>query len=160
MSKNADNRGAENQRTLFSYVKKIYPNLEVLYEFLLPNGMRYDIFVPALGICIEYDGEQHTNYIEHFHKDLNGYMSSIKSDIKKDDISDKHGVKVVRINYDSMVNSSDELMEIIESVDYPSSEYDMNYFFIHEKKESDFTSKMKDLKKKRYQEYKSKLKNK
>ena len=59
-----------------------------------------------------------------------------------------------------MVNSSDELMEIIESVDYPSSEYDMNYFFSHEKKESDFTSKMKDLKKKRYQEYKSKLKNK
>ena len=56
MSKNADNRGAENQRILFSYVKKIYPNLEVLYEFLLPNGMRYDIFVPALGICIEYDG--------------------------------------------------------------------------------------------------------
>ena len=122
--------------------------------------MRYDIFIPALGICIEYDGEQHTNYIEHFHKDLNGYVSSIKSDIKKDDISDKHGVKVVRINYDSMVNSSDELLEIIESVDYPSSEYDMNYFFNQEKKESDFTSKMKDLKKKRYQEYKSKLKNK
>ena len=59
-----------------------------------------------------------------------------------------------------MVNSSDELLEIIESVDYPSSEYDMNYFFNQEKKESDFTSKMKDLKKKRYQEYKSKLKNK
>ena len=36
----------------------------------------------------------------------------------------------------------------------------MNYFFNQEKKESDFTSKMKDLKKKRYQEYKSKLKNK
>ena len=34
MSKNADNRGAENQRILFSFVKKIYPNLEEIIKIL------------------------------------------------------------------------------------------------------------------------------
>ena len=103
MSKNADNRGAENQRILFSYVKKIYPNLEVLYEFLLPNGMRYDIFIPALGICIEYDGEQHFRPIEFF-----GGIESFKNLILKDELKNlycqENNLSLLRISYKENIN--------------------------------------------------------
>lgn len=119
-----DNRGGENQRVLFSMMKDLY-KCDIYYEYLLPNGQRYDIFVPLLGLAIEYDGEQHSQYIEHFHRDINGYIESKRSDLTKDSLSRQAGVKIVRIKHNKMPRTPEELKSLIMNTKNPEVEYDI-----------------------------------
>ena len=52
----ADNRGSEEQRIIYRFLKELYPNYDVIYEATLPNGMRFDCFVKQIGVVVELDG--------------------------------------------------------------------------------------------------------
>ncbi len=119
-----DGRGSMPQRYLFELMEKIYPTYNVIYEQAIPSlGQRYDIFVKELGVAIEYDGRQHDHYVEHFHKDINGYISSIKRDDKKEYFSQCNGIKVVRLKGDIYDMSKEDLKKCIDAIEYPDTDY-------------------------------------
>lgn len=119
-----DGRGSYDQRLLYDYLIKIYPGLDIIYEFpLYEVNQRVDIFIPSLGIAIEYSGRQHSEYVQHFHKDFEGYTKGRQQDQKKIEYLALKGVKLVIIKHNEMVDTPEKLKELIDSVDYPPVEY-------------------------------------
>lgn len=124
MNNNVDGRGSKDQRTIYDYLVELYPSLEIIYEFpLYEVNQRVDIFIPALGLAIEYSGRQHSEYVQHFHKDFEGYIKGRKQDQKKIEYLALKGAKLVIIKHNEMVDSAEKLKEIIDSVEYPPVEY-------------------------------------
>ena len=162
----SDKRGSNDQRTLFNWTKELYPSSKVHYEYALPDGSRIDIFIPVFGIAIEYDGRQHYKYVEHFHKDISGYIEGIKKDAGKDTWCEEHGIKVIRIRADDMLSSKEELEQLILNTPYPNKEYiPIDIEPIEEKPLSEYEEKqlayknkkneqLRQLRKEQYQKYK------
>jgi len=124
MGSNSDGRGSEPQRYIFGMVKEIYSEYEVIYELLIPElNQRFDIFVLELGIAIEYDGDQHYEFNEFFHKDMNGYIESKKLDSKKETFCKENGIKLIRLSGFVFDINKNKLMGIINDVEYPEEDF-------------------------------------
>lgn len=149
-----DNRGSEEQRIIYRFLKDLYPSYDVIYEAVLPNGMRFDCFVKQIGLVIELDGIQHNQYVEHFHGDYNGFLVQRIKDRKKDSIAESLGIKLIRINQSDCPKSSDELKTLIDSIPYPDAEYDYNS--ITKQKDDKYLQAAKEVRSKRYLEMKNK----
>ena len=120
MSYKVDNRGSKNQRILYDWLIELYSGLEVIYEQPLYDlGQRIDLYVPSLGIAVEYNGEAHHHLISHFHKSIEDFKYGLELDKKKRDYLYEYGIKCVDIDYDKMVSSKEELKELIDSIPYP-----------------------------------------
>lgn len=147
-----DNRGSEEQRIIYRQLCELFPTCDVIYEAVLPNGMRFDCFVKQMGIVVELDGVQHSKFTEHFHKDENGFLKQIFKDRKKDSIAEELGIKLVRIAQKDCPKTSEELKKILDSIPYPDAEYD--YESIERKQENKTNQIVKEIRAKRYLEYK------
>lgn len=149
-----DNRGSEEQRIIYQFLKDLYPNYDIIYEAVLPNGMRFDCFVKQLGIVIELDGAQHTQFVKHFHTDYNGFIKQQIKDKFKDSLAESLGIKLIRINQSECPKTKEELKQIIDSLPYPDAVYDYNSI---EKDDSNlYLDNARALRSKRYQEQKNK----
>ena len=74
MSYKVDQRGSKNQRILYDWLIELYPSLEIIYEQPLYDlGQRIDLYIPSLGIAVEYQGEQHHKLVSHFHKSIEDF---------------------------------------------------------------------------------------
>lgn len=146
-----DGRGSEDQRILYDWLYQIYK--DVIYEYPLPEiNQRVDLYIPKLGIAVEYHGRQHYEYIEHFYKHFSDFEFSLSLDRKKENYLIEHGIKLVIVPYNKMVKSIEELKELIASTPYP----DMEYIPLEEEKSSNsFKDKLKEKNKKLRDEYKS-----
>jgi len=64
----------------------------------------FDFYLPNLNTCIEFDGQQHYNIIEHF----GGEKILIENQVR-DDIKNKYclenNIKILRIKYDDDVEN-------------------------------------------------------
>ena len=124
--KDVDGRGSKDQRTLFEYLLEIYPYQKVVYEYYIAElNQRIDIFIPSLGIAIEYSGRQHSEYVEHFHRGAEGYLKSRELDRQKIEYLESIGAKLIIIYYNKMVKDSKELKDIIDSTPYPEIDYEL-----------------------------------
>lgn len=63
------------------------------------NLLRPDFILPKLGIWIEYDGEQHFNYPNGFHKSIEEFEYLKECDEIKNKYANKHNWKLIRIPY-------------------------------------------------------------
>ena len=82
----------------------------------LPNR-RFDfaIFKENILFClIEYDGKQHFNYINTWHKNEQAFLDSQERDRQKDEWCEKSGIKLYRISYKD--NIEDKLNVIIKEI--------------------------------------------
>ena len=74
-----DGRGSAGQRYLYDLCLKLYPQNRIDWELYIPDtNQRFDIFLIDYGIALEFNGRQHYEYVQHFHKDELGYIDSIK----------------------------------------------------------------------------------
>lgn len=150
-----DGRGSEPQRHIFSLLCSIYRKYTVIYEQAIPSlNQRFDTFVQELGIAVEYDGAQHNKFIEHFHRDINGYLHSGMLDRYKNDFAIHNGIKLIRLNGDVMDLSADSLKTLIDETPYPANEYNPEclrqedtFKELQRKKRSEFYKKMKKKRK-------------
>lgn len=60
------------------------------FDTVHPNYLRYqsrsleiDLFNPQLRLGVEYQGEQHYQYVKFFHKSLEGFQEAMKRDLFK-----------------------------------------------------------------------------
>lgn len=58
-----------------------------------------DFYIPSLNTCIEYQGEQHYKFSEYIHGTLNNFYNSVKRDEIKKELSSKHNISIVYIDY-------------------------------------------------------------
>lgn len=154
----SDNRGSEEQRIIYRFLKELYPNYDVIYEATLPNGMRFDCFVKQIGVVVELDGKQHTQFVKHFHRDENGFLLQQLKDSKKDSIAAEMGIRLLRINQWDCPKTKEELKSLIDSIPYPGVEYD--YFVLDDNRDNPINKKAKEIRHKRYLEYKNSRRNK
>ena len=146
----SDLRGSKHQHYLFDMLSMHYGQSNVLWELVLPIGLRIDIFIKHLGIAIEYDGEQHYKFNEHFHGDLNGYISSISRDEKKEEFLRSNGVKLVRFRGDVMNLTLDDVLNAIESIEYPDTDYDFYSLNKRSSSKDDINKKAREYRKQQY----------
>ena len=151
MSYKIDNRGSKDQKILYDFLTELYPTYNIIYEFPLYDlNQRIDIYIPNLALAIEYDGRQHVDFIEHFHKDIETFKLHQKMDIQKNEYLLLHGIKLIRILYNEMVKDKDELLKIITDTPYP----DFPFIPLPEKSNNEISFKRKE-KEKRQEAYKN-----
>jgi len=109
-------KGADALRAV---VEKIFPNqiIELEHNVADRGSLFIDIYLPALSIGFEYDGEQHFKYIEHFHGDRRGFANSRKRDLSKDDACVAKDITLVRVAYNEPMDHDSILKKIEDALD-------------------------------------------
>lgn len=86
------------------------------------NKLELDGYNDELKIGIEYDGKQHFEFVEHFHKTMEAFNKRQQDDRIKDHLCLKNGVKLIRVPY--TVKYNDMLSYIKEQCDKLDINYD------------------------------------
>lgn len=99
------------------YVEKALCNLGITnfeYAVVLPNKLHLDFYLPDYRIAIEYDGQQHYEYVPHFHNhDINNFYRRLERDREKDQYCSDHNIKLIRIKYTA--DTLEEVTNILKS---------------------------------------------
>lgn len=61
--------------------------------------LEYDIFIKSRKILVEYNGKQHYDYPNYFHKTQKEFTDQQKRDKRKTLLAKKHGYKLIVFNY-------------------------------------------------------------
>ena len=91
-------------------IKSILENENVRYQqekiFTdLRNGkMRFDFFLPELGILTEVDGQQHFQWVKKFHRTKQEFNHAKQNDRYKNSFALARGYRLYRIPYWEMDN--------------------------------------------------------
>ncbi len=65
------------QYSLGKVLVDLYPNYSILEEFYIPIEKLYlDFLIPQLLLAFEAQGDQHNEFIPHFHKYYHNFASS------------------------------------------------------------------------------------
>lgn len=94
----------KSEELCLRYVKEIFGENKVIHQhrpYFLRTGkgqLSYDIYVVSKKIAIEYQGKQHFEPIELFGGIENFKLQQKRDEIKKE-LSQKHGIKLIYINY-------------------------------------------------------------
>lgn len=62
--------------------------------------LRYDFYLPVQNILIEYDGQQHYEFVPYFHGDIETYERQVYRDNLKTRYASQRNIKLLRIRYD------------------------------------------------------------
>lgn len=102
--------GSVGHKQLGDELKKIFPNLTILREMTcFGTRLRLDFFIPSIKIAFEFDGKQHEEYSDFFHKSRINYAKSQLNDMKKHRWCDINNIVLIRIDKKKL----DNLREII-----------------------------------------------
>ncbi len=84
-------------------IKQLLNNLNIQfqteYTFQDLPQRRFDFYLPQLNICIEYDGKQHYDYVNTWHKTIENFNQSIERDKEKNQYCLIHNIPLIRISY-------------------------------------------------------------
>lgn len=84
-------------------ISQLLNNLQVKFkkEYIFKNlpNRRFDFYLPDYNICIEYDGKQHFNYINTWHKTEEDFQQAQLRDKEKSDYCKKNQIFLIRIPY-------------------------------------------------------------
>lgn len=99
-NKKAPSKGAQIVKDFL----KEYCIKHVLYEeYALPIGrLKVDFLNATKKFAIEFDGQQHNNYVKFFHGNRLGYWRNLKRDERKDTFLEENGYTVIRIVDDDL----------------------------------------------------------
>ncbi len=91
-------------------VKDMFPNRFIdsnTRAFL--DGLEIDCFIPSLNLGFEYNGEQHYNFPNAFHKTEEQFEAQQQRDIEKNKLAEEREIKLITIRYDEEL--SEELIK-------------------------------------------------
>ena len=72
---------------------------EKIFTDLRNGKMRFDFFLPELGILLEYDGEGHFQQIKKFYKNQQEFNHAKQNDRYKNSYALSRGIPLYRIPY-------------------------------------------------------------
>jgi very-short-patch-repair endonuclease len=97
--------------TLYRLLREYFRYYKIIREYTFSNGLRLDFYLPELNLAWEYDGIQHQEYTDHFHKNKTEFYLAQNRDEQKEFICDQLGIKLVRVPYDQELS-----IELINSL--------------------------------------------
>jgi len=89
-----------SQYILFLYCKTVFKDAIYQYRADFLGYQSFDIFIPSLKIAVEYNGKQHYEKIDYFHKTYERFEENIKLDQNKIDLCKKNHIKLLVWKYD------------------------------------------------------------
>ena len=98
-------------------LKQAFPNVRVREEhYLNYKGQKlfFDFYLPTLGVFIEVQGIQHTEFNPHFHGSAANFKTHKKRDRLKAEWADLNDFTLVSINYDEIPIEVGDLLKKIE----------------------------------------------
>ncbi len=107
-----------NEKMLFRLIQYFCPELKITRhkKFKWLGRKHIDIFFEDYNIGIEYDGMQHHQYIEFFHKDDIQHLEKQKrNDILKDELCKNQGVVLHRWSYKEQISEPNVLKFLKEN---------------------------------------------
>ncbi len=105
-----------HQERMISLIRNIYPDKEPkIRDRITLDGLEMDCYLPELKLGFEYNGEQHYNYVERFHKTIEDFKKQQERDIEKNKRAEEKGIKLITIRYDETL-SEDLIKEKINQV--------------------------------------------
>jgi len=75
----------------------------------------FDFYLKEYNLLFEIQGRQHSEYIEHFHGDKQGFISSKKRDNLKVQYCEENNFTLITINYDEKIETEQDLIEKINN---------------------------------------------
>ncbi len=79
------------------------------------NGLEFDGFCEELKLAFEYQGRQHYEFNEHFHRgDEKQFIAQQERDKEKVELSEKNGIKLILIPYTYSYLNTDKMSDYIE----------------------------------------------
>lgn len=94
-----------NEMRMVELIKELYPD-----KFIVTNtrgfldGLEMDCYIPSLKLGFEYNGEQHYNWIQAFHKTKEEFKAQKERDILKNKTAEEKGITLITIKYDDPLN--------------------------------------------------------
>lgn len=85
------------QREIKNRLKPHWERDVVFEEFPLPKKMSLDFLNISRKIAVEVQGNQHQQYVKHFHGNKMGYIHQLKRDSYKAKFCDANGIVLVEI---------------------------------------------------------------
>lgn len=118
--------GRSNKELLLAkIVESIFPNEELIFNTrTILDGYELDIYLPRLRLAIEYNGEQHYNFIKAWHKDMEGLERVKQNDKEKEVRCKKFGIKFITVRYDEPLTKR----HIQEKIEQGLSKVDVSIF--------------------------------
>ncbi len=95
------------ERNLYQATKAILKSCEVLRGARLPwlGRQHLDVYVPDLGIAIEYQGQQHFQPVDFFGGE-EAYKKTVERDKKKAELCQANGIILLHLTYEDQVDKS------------------------------------------------------
>ena len=97
-------------------LSKAFPNtLLKEEEYINYKGHKlfFDFYLPSLNVYVEVQGSQHTEFTKHFHGIAAVFRAAKKRDALKVEWCDLNDSTLVRINYNEIPISVDDLLNKI-----------------------------------------------
>ena len=97
---------------IYLILKDTYPDIikEKTWDWLTNpktnKPLWIDFYIPSVNTAIEFDGAQHFQYIERFHKTYENYIESVYRDRLKDKLLVEHGIRLIRLSYKDKITKS------------------------------------------------------
>jgi len=99
---------SKQSNELFEILKVLFPHNIILSEqYVRYKGQKlfFDFFVKDLGLYLEIQGQQHFEFVKHFHGSIEGFRKQKERDNLKLEYIEKHErFCLVRFNYDEKIN--------------------------------------------------------
>lgn len=97
---------SKGETNTYAVLRKIYPRETIIKEKTFPDclsplgyRLRFDFYLAAKNIAIEYNGKQHYTYTPYFHKNENDFGSQVTRDNIKVNYCDQKGILLIVVPY-------------------------------------------------------------
>lgn len=92
------------------YNIKFQPQYTILNE---ENKYRYDFYLPEYNTIIEFHGQQHYEYKQHFHKTYEKFIKSQETDKYKIELANKNNIRLIEFHYKSLNLPKEKFEELV-----------------------------------------------
>lgn len=118
-----DKKGSRGEKIIASFLDR--NNIKFTSQMYFSNfniGIHYfDFYIPDYNLLLEFNGIQHYEFNEHFHKDLDNFEYRKQKDAIKKEAALKDGFNYVSIKY-TLINNLDSILNYIFNSTTISSE--------------------------------------
>lgn len=95
------------QNRVKDFLKPYWKNDVVFEEFrIVGSRLSLDFYNANKKVAVEVQGDQHTKYVKHFHKNRLQYLEQLKRDQKKLDFCELNDIKLVEVYSTDVINAS------------------------------------------------------
>lgn len=105
--------GWATEAQIYYMIKDLFPDEPVIHQGSPSwlKGMRFDVFLPARNIAVEYQGVQHFKPIDYFGGEA-GLEKTKERDRRKWDLSKENGIRIIYLHYNEQI-SRDQIKSMI-----------------------------------------------